>query len=96
MKIIVNRTYTIEFDGTMEQYIDLAECIVDDGLDSHDCGDATGAYIDQANRDWTTPGMAVFNDAPTRPWLGQAGSNTAIVTFEDDSFIYEGEWSDGN
>ena len=87
MKIIVNRTYTIEFDGTLKQYIELAEQIVDDGLDSHDCGDATGAYVDQANRDWSHPGIAVFN-APQRVM--------AIVTFEDDLFIYEGEWSDGN
>lgn len=41
----VTKRYKIEFDGSDEAYMDLAEEINEQPLDSRDLGDATGVFL---------------------------------------------------
>lgn len=47
-EVKIKREFTIKFDGTMEQYIEIANALSPNGLDSLDAGDATGAWIEIA------------------------------------------------
>lgn len=49
IQVKVTRQFTINFDGSAEDYIRLANALTDQGLDSLDLGDATGALIDDAS-----------------------------------------------
>lgn len=79
MKITVRRTITIEWDGSPEDYIRLADTLsreyTGSGLDSLDCGDATG-IISDLPIDWDE---IIRNEKGDR----------LIRSFEDDSFEYD-------
>lgn len=81
MKITVRRTITIDWDGTPEDYIRLADAIsrenLGHGLDSLDCGDATGVFAD--------PNLMIDWDDTIRDGHGQ----TLSRSYADENFEYD-------
>lgn len=86
-RVIIIRTITIEFEGELEDYINLGEDLIKNTgegtveLDSHDAGDATGAIVADA--------LAEMAFHEKSEWEYNWAKITAQVSYEDDSF----QWS---
>ena len=88
MKVTARKVYTIEFSGPEEEYVKVAHELMlsetQEGLDSMDAGDATGAFISLAEskthfEEW---GSIMFEARGYRVTIAQAW----------DRFEYTGEW----
>lgn len=78
IKGIAPQKTLVEFDGTVEELINLAEQM-SEGLDSHDLGDAMGFFIFHA---------AMYNDFEMKCDCPE--QHTLRVTVEFENFIWEG------
>lgn len=81
MKVAAQKVYTITWDGTPRDYIraanDLSLKRTGEGLDSLDCGDATGAILQWA-------------DAPDSG--GGTEHDTCFLTFEGNMLAVSWDW----
>ena len=88
-RVTIVRTITIEFEGELEDYINLGEDLIQNTgmgtveLDSHDAGDATGAIVADA--------LAEMAFHEKSEWGYEWAKITAQVSYEDDMFQWAPE-----
>lgn len=80
--------YRVDFDGTLEDYVEMADRMAVPHLDSKDGGDATGFYISEHQRQQPEDGILIMSSPGT---VGQWPDLKILVTVtcDQDFFIWD-------